>query len=462
MKFAPNHPNEQRRDIKMLSLRVKLTEEEIETARLMTQATVSLSANRNRIFESLLAQQAFLDALWDYMEEQDLNFKTYQIEKELSLSNAFWRRELFDISDVCVNGWRVDIRRIRQVERREISHSGESQFVYISKNVATSPTPPDAYAVVVLTFAQKMADAELIGWFSHETLEGLSSETVRDEFYKIPLEKLEPPLRLLEQLKQPVEAAFHELKPQSQHLAEQVKMPSFFMKPLSDAPAEARNHLFLCQECATEYIAALQSREQALQVEGSEIQHSGEHPEHQHEHVPTQVTEEKGVFSSDGIFAHLIESLDPRRFVEELFSKRAGQAFAADAPPEVMVLHAEDTSQDVPCRKGKLTVEADKGLLLRIGRLPENLVGHEFMMFIVEKEIQKKIANVLRLTDEKDALRKAFSRQNLDKNFEVARLISRLPALNGQVSEKYREIRVSKKVAPAPLPSGTIIVVLIA
>ena len=425
----------------MLSLRIELPEQQVETARLMTQATVLLSANRNRIFESLLAQQAFCDALWDYMEEQDLDLKTYQIDKEQNFSDAEWRREIFDISDVCVNGWRVEIRRIRP----------GSEFFYISKTLADSFAKPDIYAVMALTLAQKVADAELIGWLSRETLEELSSETIRDEFYKISLEKLEAPLSLFEQLKQPVTATFHELQAESPHIAELAKTPSFLMRPLSNAESEARNHLFLCQECAVEYIAALQSRERTLQ----------ERPEYQPEKAHAPVIARKNVFSSDGFFAQLLGSLDARRLLEAFFLQRAGLAFASEKAPEVMVLDVEDTEQDVSCRKGKLMVEERKGILsLRIGLLPVALAERKFMMFIIEKEVLGKIANVLGLTDQEEALRKAFSRQSLDKNFEIAHIISRLPALEGQVS-KYREIRISEKVSPTELPLGTIIVVLI-
>lgn len=220
----------------------------------MADKTVRLKANRNRIFEDLLAHQAFTQILMNYEAQEEI----FHINEDEPFSVEPWRRELFPINDLWVNDRLVFVQVI----------PGASPYLALDKWL-TDTVKPDLYVGVSLHFETDPMEVKFLGYLSRGRLEEVAQTVHQNLFYRVLVKELEAFDHIFEALQEPFKKQERTVST-SEAIAEQVvpllQDPDFLATSLIVAPSHIRQHLFCNAANAQAYLKNMEIRERLIET----------------------------------------------------------------------------------------------------------------------------------------------------------------------------------------------------
>ena len=181
---------------------------------------------RKRVFASLV----ILNSLAVFLEKQNLN-----VSNTKNLYKASKICEEFEITDLYVNNWRIDIR---------LAMPGD--YFYIPKSHYDDEILPDFY--VVATIDKELKNPKFIGYVSPNDLHATSFNS---NYYKADFNDLKGMSDFLKELKQEKDINYNE----KDHRFFNTKILSYFDDEADNfTKSKLLNHLLECQNCRSELI----------------------------------------------------------------------------------------------------------------------------------------------------------------------------------------------------------------
>lgn len=181
---------------------------------------------RKRVFASLV----ILNSLADFLEKQNLN-----VSNTKNLYKASKICEEFEITDLYVNNWRIDVR---------LAMPGD--YFYIPKSHYDDEILPDFY--VVATIDKELKNPKFIGYVSPNDLHATSFNS---NYYKADFNDLKGMSDFLKELKQKKDINYNE----KDHRFFNTKILSYFDDEADNfTKSKLLNHLLECQNCRSELI----------------------------------------------------------------------------------------------------------------------------------------------------------------------------------------------------------------
>lgn len=207
------------------NINLEVTQDGLRFAGIYSLKVVDKNA-RKRVFASLV----ILNSLADFFMKQNLN-----VSSTKSLYKASKFCEEFEITDLYVNNWRIDIR---------LAMPGD--YFYIPKAHYENEILPDFY--VVATIDKELKNPQFFGYISPKNLKTVPFNS---HYYKANFDDLKEMSDMLQELKQPKNFYCKE----KDHRFFHTKILSYFDNEADNfTKSKLLNHLLGCQNCRTELI----------------------------------------------------------------------------------------------------------------------------------------------------------------------------------------------------------------
>ena len=207
------------------NINLEVTQDGLRFAGIYSLKIVDKNA-RKRVFASLV----ILNSLANFFRKQNLNvLNTKNIYKASKLC------EEFEITDLYVNNWRIDVR---------LAMPGD--YFYIPKTHYDNEILPDFY--VVATIDKELKKPQFIGYVAPKDLH---TTPFSSNYYKANFDDLKDMSNMLNELKQEKEPNYNE----KDHRFFYTKILSYFDNETDNfTKSKLLNHLFHCQNCRSELI----------------------------------------------------------------------------------------------------------------------------------------------------------------------------------------------------------------
>ena len=336
---------------------------------------------RKRVFASLV----ILNSLAVFLEKQNLN-----VSNTKNLYKASKICEEFEITDLYVNNWRIDIR---------LAMPGD--YFYIPKSHYDDEILPDFY--VVATIDKELKNPKFIGYVSPNDLHATSFNS---NYYKADFNDLKGMSDFLKELKQEKDINYNE----KDHRFFNTKILSYFDDEADNfTKSKLLNHLLECQNCRSELINfcgfdiisqkvedfADLFDDESLNIIGAlkaqedeDYEDSGYFPEEDEEDEEDEKTEEEGIQISEqdsDVFNQDIPSLEETAEAEIKEVKKEAKKEEKEKTPEEEQPVLAFTESDSP-NPEKEQVSLAESLL----DIPDEIFNNEYYEEKPEKMNKKR------------------------------------------------------------------------
>ena len=336
---------------------------------------------RKRVFASLV----ILNSLADFLTKQNLN-----VSNTKNLYKASKICEEFEITDLYVNNWRIDIR---------LAMPGD--YFYIPKSHYDDEILPDFY--VVATIDKELKNPKFIGYVSPNDLHATSFNS---NYYKADFNDLKGMSDFLKELKQEKDINYNE----KDHRFFNTKILSYFDDEADNfTKSKLLNHLLECQNCRSELINfcgfdiisqkvedfADLFDDESLNIIGAlkaqedeDYEDSGYFPEEDEEDEEDEKTEEEGIQISEqdsDVFNQDIPSLEETAEAEIKEVKKEAKKEEKEETPEEEQPVLAFTESDSP-NPEKEQVSLAESLL----DIPDEIFNNEYYEEKPEKMNKKR------------------------------------------------------------------------
>ena len=336
---------------------------------------------RKRVFASLV----ILNSLADFLTKQNLN-----VSNTKNLYKASKICEEFEITDLYVNNWRIDIR---------LAMPGD--YFYIPKSHYDDEILPDFY--VVATIDKELKNPKFIGYVSPNDLHATSFNS---NYYKADFNDLKGMSDFLKELKQEKDINYNE----KDHRFFNTKILSYFDDEADNfTKSKLLNHLLECQNCRSELINfcgfdiisqkvedfADLFDDESLNIIGAlkaqedeDYEDSGYFPEEDEEDEEDEKTEEEGIQISEqdsDVFNQDIPSLEETAEAEIKEVKKEAKKEEKEKTPEEEQPVLAFTESDSP-NPEKEQVSLAESLL----DIPDEIFNNEYYEEKPEKMNKKR------------------------------------------------------------------------
>lgn len=423
-----------------------------------------LPGNRTRLAETALAHEAFIR----WLEELRPNL-VESVSRDDGHAAHPLLRELLPAYDLVVNGWRVEVH----------IQPWYTDILYVERAFARSPAHPDFYVLLWLRTHNGALSVSFGGWAPHEQVMQEATTDKLDGVDFLCVKKLEKTgAGLLEALS--VSRELRKLPEPDPELHFHVKRNAQKLKHLlterpDEIEAEEYKHLLTCHICQEEVLGLLYATQ--LAGEAAHLLESGKYPEAQslaeqalrrdpfnHQAMEcyfqvlsgrvTREPTDAALWRNRGILSHIRDVFAVKPAISDLQQAyRHAQALAlslfrktgtmilpryawtwaypaaTEAAPRLVIVDAEapDRKLTYGLPSGPMIQsEDDQSFLgLDVPRLPVDLIGYHFRIFILSQELQTFLEQRCGRKGN-DALRFVFSRQGAKQMPELSDAIESL------------------------------------